>query len=126
MGLSRYEILEKLVTLIQQVHWRSAFQTVQISNAIGCKPHNQVSTNRGPDLTFAVEAKIKSLCHKSSRGSILKSQNRVYTKHEYQPGSKMVEYLMVFDAYTNLCYEINIRACNKSAKLEARIVKADF
>ena len=35
-------------------------------------------------------------------------------KHKYQPGSKKVEYT-------------NIWACiNKSAKLEARIVKADF
>ena len=51
----------------------------------------QVSANRGPDSTFVVEANIKSLCHKSSQGSILKSQNRVYTKHEYQPGSKMVD-----------------------------------
>ena len=52
----------------------------------------QVSANRGPDSTFAIKANIKSLCPKLSRGSILKSQNRVYTKHEYQPGSKMVEY----------------------------------
>ena len=46
-----------------------------------------------PDhLKFAVEANIKSLCPKSSRGSILKSQNGVYMKHEYQPSLKMVEY----------------------------------
>ena len=51
----------------------------------------QVLVNRGPDSTFAVEANIKSLCRKSSQGSILKSQNRVYTKHEYHPGSKMVD-----------------------------------
>ena len=49
----------------------------------------QVSANQGPDSTFAVEANIKSLGPKSNRGSILKSQNRVHTKHEYQPGSKM-------------------------------------
>ena len=53
---------------------------------------NQVSANLSPDSTFAIKANIKSLCPKLSRGSILKSQNRVYTKHEYQPGSKMVEY----------------------------------
>ena len=51
----------------------------------------QVSGNQGPDSTFAIEANIKSMYLKSSWGLILKSQNRVYTKHENQPGSKMVE-----------------------------------
>ena len=51
----------------------------------------QESANRGPDSTFAFEANINSLCPELSRGSILKSQNRLYTKHKYQPGSKMVE-----------------------------------
>ena len=63
----------------------------------------QVSANQGPDSTFAVEANINSLCPKSSRGSILKSQNHVHTKHEYQPGSKMVEYKG---------YYINTDSCN--------------
>ena len=52
----------------------------------------QISAKRGTESRFVVEANLKSLYPKSSRGSILKSQNRVYTKHEYQPGSKMVEY----------------------------------
>ena len=42
--------------------------------------NNQVSANQGPNSTFAVEANIKSLCLKLSRGSILKFQSRVYTK----------------------------------------------
>ena len=61
----------------------------------------QISAKQGIDSRFVVEANLKSLCPKSTRGSILKSKNRVNTKHEYQPGSKMVEY-------------------------EARIVKVDF
>ena len=48
---------------------------------------HQVSENQSPDSAFAVEAKIKSLCPESIRDSILKSQNCVYTKHEYQPSS---------------------------------------
>ena len=53
---------------------------------------NKISAKRGTDSRFVVEANLKSLCPKSSWGSILKPQNRGY----------------------------------KSAKLEARIVKADF
>ena len=37
------------------------------------------------------------------------------------------QYLMVFGAYSNLCYLINIRTClMKSGKHESRIVKADY
>ena len=63
----------------------------------------QVSANRGPDLTFAIEANIKSLCPKLSWGSILKSQNRVYPKHEYQPGSKMVVHQHIDQTQSTNC-----------------------
>ena len=53
---------------------------------------NQILAKRGTDSRFVVEANLKSLCPKWSRGLILKSQNCVSTKHEYQPSSKMVEY----------------------------------
>ena len=52
----------------------------------------QISPKRVTDSRFVVEVNFKSLYPKSSRGSILKFQNRVYTKHEFLPGSKMVEY----------------------------------
>ena len=52
----------------------------------------QISAKHVTHSRFVAEVNLKSLCPKSSQGSILKSQNRVYKKHEYQPGSKMVEY----------------------------------
>ena len=43
----------------------------------------QISVKQGTDSRFVVKANIKSLCPKSTRGSILKSENCDYTKHEY-------------------------------------------
>ena len=65
----------------------------------------QILAKRGPDSRFVLEANLKSLCPKSSWSSILKTQNRVETMHEYL---------------------VSNRAClYKSAKLEARIVKPE-
>ena len=51
----------------------------------------QISAKHGTPSRFVVKVNLKSLCPKSSQGSILKSQNRVNAKHEYQLGLKMVE-----------------------------------
>ena len=52
---------------------------------------HQISAKGGTDSRFVVEANPKSLYPKLSWGSILKSQNRVQLKHEYQPGSNSLE-----------------------------------
>ena len=85
------------------------FKIMLISLVLGPSAE-QVSANRVPDLTFAVEGNIKSLCPKSSRGSILNRLHEARIPARFENGDS-----------------INIQACiNKSAKLEAQIVKANF
>ena len=81
---------------------------------IKCKTlDQQVSANRGPDSTFPVKVNIKSMCPKSSWATKI-----VFTRStNTSPVRK----------WSSLLLNHNIRACiNKSAKLEAWIVKANF
>ena len=48
-------------------------------------PEQQISAKRGTDSRFILEANLKSLYPTSSRSSILKPQNRVQSKHDYNP-----------------------------------------
>ena len=61
----------------------------------------QISAKQGTDSRFVLEANLKTLRSRSSRSLILKTQNRVQSKHDYKPSSNLLEY-------------------------EVRIVKADF
>ena len=72
----------------------------------------QILAKRGTDSRFVLKVNLKILRPMSSRSSILKTQNRVHTKHEYKPCS---------NSHDNYC-----SYTSKSAKHEAQIVKAEF
>ena len=63
----------------------------------------QILVNQGPDSTFVIEANIKSLCPKLSRGSILKTQNRVCSVCRTMPWSCLVILTNVNITYFNEC-----------------------
>ena len=93
-GVGMYNSLFFKCTVDRQCIFYSKVPSSGPSNIVhfGVWSSDQISAKRGTKLRFVVEANLKSLCPKSSRGSILKSQNHVYTKHKYQPSSKMVDY----------------------------------
>ena len=53
----------------------------------------QISAKCGTDSKFVLEANLKSLYPSLSRSSILKTQNRNQSKHDYKPGSKSFKYV---------------------------------
>ena len=65
----------------------------------------QILAKRGPDSRFVLEANLKSLCPRSSRSSIFKTQNRVQAKHEYKASSNSLEY---YRSYTNTIHIMTI------------------
>ena len=68
----------------------------------------QILAERGTDSRFVLKANIKSLYPKSSRNSILKTQNGDQLKHDYKPGSNLLEYhrsYMNTDLYNKLFYQ---------------------
>ena len=60
----------------------------------------QISAKWGTDSRFVVEVNLKSLCPKSSQ-----SQNRVQSKHKYQPGSNSLEYKPNFKVLIQILLE---------------------
>ena len=52
-------------------------------------PHSSSTNfgNRGPNSRFVIKANIKTLWPKSSPSSILITQTRAHTNHDYKPGS---------------------------------------
>ena len=66
------------------------FQGGKVYTTVGARISNKFRRS-GVSTRDSLSRPILKVCA-LSRGSILKSQNRAYTKHEYQPGSKMVEY----------------------------------
>ena len=70
----------------------------------------QISAKQGTDSRFVLKANLESLKPNSSRSSILKPQNCVKSKHEYKPGSNLLEYRRSH-RNTDLCNDLFIPKC---------------